>query len=311
MTENDFLREKLSRYSGNFTFLIGNGINLYFQQSLSWNKLLSRIIEKNGLALPRSVLNVLNAKKSQPGLTFPEIASLIEGISKAEDGSRQSLKKAIAACFEGKGSCCALLDYAQRTQKNIITTNYDFTIEDSLGIRRFPRSKEAPVSNKSLYHYLFECFKEENSARVWHIHGHCHSPRSIRITLEDYVNTLKYMETCLFLKNGKHFSPWDGNGWLGESSCLGTFFNKPLVIVGCGLQSEEVLLRGLLLRKLRKVQPSPRSKSPVKNGGLYLSGPSNEDRGKKAFFEAVGIEFVRFQNYVDLYDNPVWAELKK
>lgn len=142
MAENKFLRERLSRYSGDFTFLIGNGINLYFQQALSWNKLLSRMVEKKGLALPRSVLNVLNAKESQPGLTFPEIASLIEKMNNAEGGSATSLKQAIAACFEGKDSCCALLDYAQRTQKDIITTNYDFTIEDSLGIRRSPSPGE-------------------------------------------------------------------------------------------------------------------------------------------------------------------------
>lgn len=119
------------------------------------------------------------------------------------------------------------------------------------------------------------------------------------------------METHLFSKDGKYFPPWEGNGGLGESSCLGPFFTKPLVIVGCGLQSEEVLLRGLLLHKLRGVHRSQGSKSPIKNGGLYLSGSSNEDQDKKAFFEAVGIEFLCFQDYADIYDNPTWAELKK
>ena len=311
MTESDFFREKLPRCSGDFAFLIGNGINRYFQQALSWSALLSRTINRNHLNFPDSVREILKEGKSKSCLSFPEIASLIEEMRKAEGGSGEWLKKEIASCFREKVSRCALLDYAQRTQKDIITTNYDFTIEDSLGISRSPKPAKAPIGRRSLYHYLFEYFEKENSARVWHIHGHCGRIKSIRITLEDYINALNYIKNHLFSKDGNYCPPWEGSGWPGGSGCLGPFFTKPLVIVGCGLQSEEVLLRGLLLRKLHGDIRSKGRKSPIKNGGFYLSGESGENNDKKAFFEAVGIEFVSFRDYADLYDNPAWTELKR
>ena len=82
---------------------------------------------------------------------------------------------------------------------------------------------------------------------------------------------------------------------------------KPLVIAGCGLQSEELLLRQLLLYNFRS-RISKASKRKSFSGGIYLSGPG-KDKNKKAFLESLGFSFIEFENYSDIYDNKTWDTL--
>ena len=309
---NEF-KEKISEYNGDFVFLIGNGINKFMNNAVSWNDLLMHLIRDKGLQLPESLKNVLKGDESKVYLTFPEIFSLanIEW-EKQKLPKDNSLKKEIILFFlkqKKPWASCALLDYAARTRKNIITTNYDFNIEKVLKINTAPTTLPniTDISKKSPYYYLFECFTKVDSAKVWHIHGHCGKSSSVKLGIDDYSNTFSYIKARLFRNGLDHINPADGNQWYGFASCLGPFITKPLVIAGCGLQSDELLLRQLLLYNFRARNIKDTKRSPFP-GGIYLSGPQ-KDKNKKAFLESLGFSFVEFENYSDIYNNDIWNKL--
>ena len=306
---NEF-KEKISKYNGDFVFLIGNGINKFMNNAVSWNDLLMHLIRDKGLQLPESLKNVLKGDESKVYLTFPEIFSLanIEW-EKQKSRKDKSLKKEIVDYFNRMPEPCKLLNYAACTRKNIITTNYDFNIEKVLKINTVPTTLPniTDISKKSPYYYLFECFTKVDSAKVWHIHGHCRKPGSIKIGIEDYSNTLSYVKSKLFRNGSNHINPADGNQWYGFGSCLGPFVTKPLVIAGCSLQSDELLLRQLLLYNFHARNTKDTQRSPFP-GGIYLSGPQ-KDKNKKAFLESLGFSFVEFENYSDIYNNDIWNKL--
>ena len=302
--------ENIEAFKGDFAFLIGNGINKFMSGSVSWNDLLMLLINKKNLQLPQSVINVLKNSESKNYLTFPEIFSLADAAWQNQKSKKENtLKKEIVELFCQKPGPCKLLKYAARTGKNIITTNYDFNIEKSLEIKNTPvKIANIPgISQKSHYYYLFECFSAPDSAKVWHIHGHCKKPGSIKIGLEDYSNTFSYIKNNLFTDGEKHYNPADGEQWLGFSSCLGPLMTKPLVIAGCGLQSEELLLRQLLLYNFH-ARNTKKSEHKDFSAGIYLSGPE-KDKNKKAFLESLGFTFIEFGNYFDIYDNKIWDKL--
>ena len=72
---NEF-KEKISKYNGDFVFLIGNGINKFMNGAVSWNELLRCLICNKELQLPESLKAVLDGSESKTYLTFPEIFSL-------------------------------------------------------------------------------------------------------------------------------------------------------------------------------------------------------------------------------------------
>ena len=310
MDDNSVLAEEISKFDGDFAFLIGNGINKYMSGAVSWNEFLIYLIKDKKLQLPESVIKTLENSESKPYLTFPEIFSLANIAWKNQKSEKEkSLKRYTAEFFSDPLRPCKLLEYAARTHKNIITTNYDFNIEKRLKIKESPAKipSISGISKKSYYYYLFEYFSAPDSAKVWHIHGHLKKPGSIKIGLEDYSNTFNYIKKNLFSDGKEHYNPAHGEKWLGWESCLGPLMSKPLVIAGCGLQSEELLLRQLLLYKFH-ARNTKKSERKDFSAGIYLSGPE-KDKNKKAFLESLGFYFIEFENYSDIYNNKIWDQL--
>ena len=307
------LRKCLHDMGDDFVFIVGNGINKFLSAAPSWNELLTMVAEKEGIELPDPIKEALSKSESDAGLNFPEIYSLLDAdlLSLKRDPPNgkagSSLKKSIAEHLRSGKVNCKLLDYAQRTRRNIITLNFDYRIEDHLKIKHAKKKsslqEDCPVLAQSIYHYLFESFGGPATATVWHLHGHCNKPGSIRLGLEDYTNTLTYIKKKLLCSESRGICDPHSRAWSGQPSCLQIFFTKPLVIVGCGLQSEEVLLRGLMLAKYRKQRDNCRIP------GVYLTKQSENDRrhqDKFAFLESLGYRIVEFSSYRDIYNCSAW-----
>lgn len=293
------------------TFLVGNGFNRYVSNASSWADVLKYISTKN--CIDNSALHNFTFSS---GMSFPEMFSIIEAKHDLEgrnkvDKNKKSLREEIANFLLTKKEIeCGFLKFVKEKCSNIITTNFDFRLEECLKInctKEINSPSNDNVSKSSHYYYLFQYFGKKDGPKVWHIHGHCIRPSSLKLSLSNYTCTLDYIKKKLFVDNDdnkKHISPKDKEGkWIGYSSCLGQFFtDKKLVIIGCGLDSQETLLRELLIYKCRYWEGN----EPM---GYYLCTTEEikNNPGKKAFFNALNIQVVEFENYDEIYNGEIWT----
>ena len=315
----------LKSMGDDFVFIIGNGINRYLSDVPSWNELLQNVATAANIELSPEIAKVMAQKESDAGLNFPEMYSLIDtdftaqkrvgeknGGVKNKDTLKQHIADLLSSAEQftkGYKRPCKLLDYAGKNGKNIITLNFDYKIEDYLNIDHSKRKSvvgDCFVDSRSVYNYLYDRFcGGPGAATVWHIHGHCNKPGSIRISMENYTNTLSYIKKRFL---GSRYCDILKDDWCGRNSCLESFFTKPHVIVGCGLQSEEVLLRGLMIAKYRKMHIG--SISDKCCSGIYLAKggarDSKRQSAKYTFLRALGYDVIEFPSYREIYNNAAW-----
>ena len=292
------------------TFLVGNGFNRYVSKAPSWADVLKSI--SNRICIDNSDLNNFTFSS---GMSFPEMFSIIEAKHDLEsrnkvDKNKKSLREEITDfLLSEKEIECGFLKFVKDNCSNIITTNFDFRLEECLEInstKEINSPSNDNVSKSSHYFYLFQYLGKNDGPKVWHIHGHCKRPSSLKLSLSNYTCTLDYIKKKLFVANGdnkKHISPKDKEGkWVGASSCLGQFFtDKKLVIIGCGLDSQETLLRELLIYKRRCWEGN----DPM---GYYLCTKEEirDNQGKEVFFNALNIQVIEFDNYDEIYNGEIW-----
>lgn len=222
---------------------------------------------------------------------------------------------------------CPLLDYAKVNNLQILTTNYDFNIEQALGFCAKSPHTHRTIKNKVKDTYaLYDCFGQKIPAKkplvfekqeginnayilsdhctVWHIHGHCKRYKTILLGIEDYIDSIIYVKDQI-LKNGtiEFKEPWD-DGFKGMNTWLRPFFTQPLIITGLTIGSGEIFLRWLLLRRARAQIDGKIILPPV-----YYLDPEKETRNTKyrnEYFKMLNIQVVSFKDYDDLYENSGW-----
>lgn len=302
--------KQILKETNEITFIIGNGFNRYISQAPSWRDVLINVANKCNIDTSN-----LNNFLFSSGLSYPEMFSIIEAIHDNPENkfinekSTISLRKEIANFLLNKENLdcldCKLVKYLNNAKANIITTNFDFNLEFELYKKPNLHKTDLTINQSSIYYYLFQYFGDENGPKVWHIHGHCKRPSSLRLSLSNYTCTLDYIKKKLFANNvGEHISPKKLDGWVGVNSCLGQFFaNKKLVIIGCGLDSQEILLRELLIYKYRSWMNGA---IPM---GYYLCTKEEikKDPSKQCFFNALNIQVVEFDNYDEIYNGDFWT----
>lgn len=338
ITNNQFQQEIRSSQP---CFLIGNGICRYMGAP-DWTAVLAKTIvssvKDKALVKRTNGLHKLLQDKTIRGevLTHPEVytALLLEcGIQKSRDG----LKKHIKNLFIQPCSC-RLLEYALRTKSQILTTNFDFAIERALWPGKGKNKTDYPISQaKDTPHsdtYPFceyaasskrkDLFLDASTASkgyaepyitdecaVWHVHGFISRSKSILLGFEDYIAAIIYLKRLQTHspQGAKHYAePWE-DGFVLKNSWLRLFFKYPLVIVGNGLNSEELFLRWLLVRRQRQKILQPNAIVPP----VYYLDTKEEaqkkpdlDMAKLVYLKALGMKVVRYANYAELYDGQQW-----
>ena len=105
------------------------------------------------------------------------------------------------------------------------------------------------AGTKEAKHYVTD------ECAVWHIQGAANRYKSIQLGFEDYINAiihLKWLQSHSPDAKNHYAEPWEDDFVL-KNSWLRLFFTRTLVIVGCGINSEELFLRWLLLRRQRQL----------------------------------------------------------
>ena len=158
--------------------LIGNGVNLLdSEQSFSWGALLQSLKKVN-----RIIVDLDNVFKPFP-LAFDEMQHLKSGESNFKlnlMNFKKGIKNEIERLLKDKRGYnnyhqkLASLDY-----DDVLTTNYDYSLENSLN-SNFKSIKIESAQNKQERKYsLKRCYKlPEYKLRFWHIHGELFNSRS-------------------------------------------------------------------------------------------------------------------------------------
>ncbi|MET0072504.1 MAG: SIR2 family protein [Candidatus Thiodiazotropha sp.] len=148
--------------------LIGNGFNLVSDQGASWNKLLNTLA---GKAVTKHEEEVRKAKPFT--LWFEEISNTVRS---------ENLKEKIAQYLENNVTHNKHhQDVMNLGIKNILTTNYDYNLEESTG--------EDWYQNHPAKENYYSLFRRNSLAKnhVWHIHGEIDNVRSIMLGHEQYT----------------------------------------------------------------------------------------------------------------------------
>lgn len=225
-----------------YTLLVGNDINNVVSDN-SWKNLIKEIITFCGAT--ESVTNLTN--KPFP-LLYEEI--FLKSI-KIKHRNEKDLKKFIS----GKVSNIKSNEIHELIRNlniaNIITTNYEFTLE---GVT--PKKSSSIIEER-----LYSIFRhyEIGSKKYWHIHGDCRIPSSINLGFEHYSGQLQqirnYTVTGTNYKNTKisriplikrlPINKLDAHSWID------LFFNSDLYIFGLSLDFVETDLWWLLTYRAR------------------------------------------------------------
>ena len=272
------------------TLLIGNGLNRSISNAISWEHVLSETAQELGLEMTE--LNSLLGKQ-QPTFYFEHLmnqanekirlSSARRNIPKKESGNGTKIRED-DDYLELKRLCCNILKnvvpnvgkiHGQFSSlpgvRDIMTTNYDYRLEESLNENFSYNSKDfaqknedgARVSKNDKYSTSQKFSYTVGGKQVWHIHGEIEYPRTVCLGFGHYIGTIKKLKdildinvlteylacNCDVLKTKerliasnpeekKNSSSFDSIGKDVETlhSCWATkFFTDDIYIVGLGL----------------------------------------------------------------------------
>lgn len=292
-------------------FLVGNGINYFDENTLTWTSLLKKL-------LPEEYAKTIKDEKGNSildleGLTYPEIAQLADLLRAKNQSNKntKSLKKQIVELvienFENKAEYPnqeKLIDFAKKKNIPVLTTNYDHSLLHNLHISKIKydgNSVEDLQWNNNKYKLTYtqpfnRYYKEgnkfndstniENEFAVWFIHGTRRYSNSLCINNTDYVRNISTMSKILKdTKKDEKTETW-----------IDIFLNNDLIVFGLGLDSDELDLRWLLLKRFYNQEFLGKH-----NETIYFHIENKLPKGKKKYFNALGIKCVKIEDFNDFY----------
>jgi len=281
-------------------FLIGNGINRFNQKKnegdVSWEGLL---------------LDIYNDISPQKRNFIPEGIALTEFYDVIDLQKSGKVKKTLQEEFAEK------LDWKPKSHHKkivtkirdlnapILTTNFDFVLQKSIKAEMFRHRINGNRLLSDFYpwdSYFSDNEKEDpfNSFSIWHMHGQKNYKRSIKLGLNQYL--------LMVNRAKRHFPNKNSVEKLTQyQTWIKLFFEKDLIIIGLGLNEQEVFIRWLLLQRAKYYKTNPEEK----RHGFYInhSKSTKQNLGKKFFLKSVGFDYVDFiDDYLGFYED-FWNEL--
>ncbi|MBT2117809.1 SIR2 family protein [Dyella sp. LX-66] len=264
--------------------LLGNGLNRLSMQ-LSWQALLEALADELGLA------DQVQFYEQKPlSLHFEELCVRLPQYRART--AEQVVKKRIAellTVFPRHPYHKLLADMFG----TIITTNYDFTIEEAIGGGIRERKQIISETRYSLFRRL-----DIGAHSIWHVHGDAERSESILLGYDHYAGQLQKIRNYLThgispkVPGGLTKSPLSGTHRFEDHhvhSWVDHFLRDHIHIVGFGFDFTEIDLWWLMVYKRRR---------DVRTGRTFfyaveVDGQSaNPDKAKRSLLESLGVEVV-------------------
>jgi hypothetical protein len=322
---NDFKRPAL---------LLGNGLNNYTHVGTGWTALLKELVNDFMPEKDRAgILKILEKRcRRKGGITYPELFDTLwlRGSDKNEalepDGpfygetieSYRQIKTAVQnkiKNWEGKEQHQRLVEFASKNRIPILTTNYDTALltADILAAHKKTGGKNTDetilplrIQNTNFPQsdfYLWDAYYSDHvigtaqdEFGIWHIHGFAAYRRSIILGINDYINVIRKLGTVLG-ELYQHREPW-----IGRNSWIDIFLNRDLIIMGLGLESQEITIRRLLMERYKYMR---KNRKNLKTLFVYDKKYDPCGPDKRYFFGSLDIE-VQAMSGKEMYEQWKW-----
>lgn len=273
------------------TILLGNGINRCILSNVSWGDLLSTIATKYNVEINQNI--------SFPMQFETLVNQVLMNSQIAKDDAYTEIKQEIISLLKTatlpiNAPHKALTDNAD----SIITTNYDFLIEQSIdknfSIENIPvRSKDG--NNKyNLRNSILVSEKE-----VFHIHGDMRRAQSICLGYEHYAGTVQHLREAIATKkdDGREKVPaivlalrnpkYSTNTWAEK------LFTDDVNIVGLGLAQSEIDIWWLITYRATLLYANRFNCSGLVNNKIVYHDIGDVlDEDMRFTLENLGVEYV-------------------
>lgn len=297
ITELSKAQNILKRYYQNkdLAFIFGNGINRHnslTNSNISWNKMLLDVWD----AISMKTLSDIDE-----GITMTEFYNIME----FEAGSSKVVRdKTVEIVKSWKPS-----DYELRLEQKLIdidcpvlTTNFDVNIEK--GLTRYMMEVKNGFSDYypwNIYYSNRELNNPLDGFGVWHINGMVDYPRSLRLSLSEYINLTARARR--YIHNGDTIDNFDRKNisqWNGYHTWLHLIFNSNLCIIGLALDEQETFLRWLLIERTKYFS---KFRDRKKKGWYVCCEKENISEGKKMFLDYLGFEVICLPKFKNIYED--------
>lgn len=232
----------------NEVLLIGNGFNRLGEDN-SWNKLL--------IELTAGLDGIILENKPFP-LLFEQILMTKQAKTKGDIKAieNEMLDKVIK--FSKKIKSSDILKEFTSLSNTILTTNYDYLIEQNISSENFENISISKEAMYSLYRV-----NQANKKKIWHIHGELNWKKSICLGYERYGANIQKVRNFILqgvtlnekkenelkidsLKRRLESNNFESRSWVDY------FFMSDISIVGLGLDYHEMDLWWLLDYRVRE-----------------------------------------------------------
>ncbi len=281
---------------------VGNGINQLSKQGKSWNALMNRLAGRSAGPVEKEL------RKAKPfTLWFEELCTKHDA---------KTLKKKVAKILKEETLSNDIHRQIMSLDCNhILTTNYDYSLEDSCG-DDFRRNLAAPENFFSLFRR-----RSQGSKHVWHIHGELDNARSIMLGHGHYSGYIHKIRN--FLTTGvpteresrsnlpylSKFAPKTSPKKGDVPSWVDVFLENEVHIVGFSLDYTENHLWNLITEKqmLRKKRPEEIGGVVFHRCSTSESSPDISEKAHQSILRALGVTVKRHtkQSYFQAYETCV------
>ncbi len=299
------IKEILLGYSNEIAFVIGNGINLHFnQKNISWQDLLLDLWHDN----------LIDTKTEIPeGISFTEFydALEIQNYEKKVFGSalQKSVKEKMLK-WDTDNTQNHILNSIKDMDAPILTTNFDDLIPKSLKLdfRKIDKKHFTDYYPWSCYFGEKDLSSPTEGFGVWYMNGMIKYHRSIKLGLSQYMgNVARARKMIHDNPDNIFFEGKNKSFWPGYHTWLHIIFNKSLFVFGLGLDINEVFVRWLLIERAKYFRRYPKRKRK----GWFLTTKQDDSEtfeGKEFFLRSVGFEVIQVDDYKTIYED-IWINL--
>lgn len=274
-------------------FILGNGINRYrsANSNISWNKMLLDVW---------NAISIKTLSDIDKGITMTEFYNIMEFEADAKEVRNKTVeivKSWIPSAYEEK-----LKKRLIEINCPVLTTNFDSNIEK--GLTRYTMDFKAGFSDFYPWNVYFsnrELADPLDGFGVWHINGMVDYPRSLRLSLSEYINLTTRARN--YIHKGDAIDNFDKKNitkWNGYHTWLHLIFNSNLIIIGLALDEQETFLRWLLIERAKYFK---KFKDRKKKGWYVSCQKETISQGKKMFLDYLGFEIINLPDYQFIYEN--------
>ena len=273
----------------NVALVLGNGINMYSDPAAprkTWNTMMTQIWT-----------NLLNKTRSvvPDGITYTEFYDICALVIDTKL-LRNHIVSFVQNTYLPTNYTQMLVPRLKQIDVPVLTTNFDHCLEDGTMKKRIMKLSNGKPSGFSYFYPWCSYYAENVLASplegfgVWYINGTIDYPKSIRLGLSEYMGLGSQLRKAifdLFQAREKYGNNYE-NYWDKANTWLNILFHKSICICGLGLDTNEPVLRWLLIERQRYIKQF--NLTGMK--GWFLTDRKIKD-GQQLFLDSVGFEVVQ------------------